>query len=303
MRTLRIAAVGVAAFALALAPATPALAVVPEVITHTTTDGVETDGGATATVEQIGLRLVTPADARANFYHYFIEPGTDIEDVESLVFLGSITDLSYQTRKLDTAAGGESILPAYKMEIYCDEARPYTTLVYEPYRQDDLGPGDVDYHAWQTWDVDAGEFWSTYQIGGGFGATFGTKSDQTYQAPLEEILDLCPEAVVISFQVGQGASPNPADALADELLFEGAEFVIPILTGRAMTGTKAVKDGPDWGEPFAIKHIWRGPSPSPSPQLPSTGTGTVLPYVYVGAALVLLGTLVVLLVRRRRAEA
>ena len=134
----------------------------------------------------------------------------------------------------------------------------------------------------------------------GFGATFGTKSDQTYQAPLEEILDLCPEAVVISFQVGQGASPNPADALADELLFEGAEFVIPILTGRAMTGTKAVKDGPDWGEPFAIKHIWRGPTPSPSPNLPATGASDPMIFVYVGAALVLLGAVTILVVRRRR---
>ncbi len=300
MRSLRIAAVSAGALALALVPAAPAFAVDPEVFTHTTNSGVESDGGATATVEPIGLRLTTPANARANFYHRFIEPGTELEDLESVVFLGSITDLSYQTKKLDTGAGSEPILPAYKMEVYCDEARPYTTLVYEPYRQADLGPNDVDYHAWQTWDVDAGEFWSTYQIGGGFGATYGTKSDQTYQATLAEILGLCPEAVVISVQVGQGAAPNPADALADALYFEGAEFEIPILEGRAMTGAAAVKDGPDWGEPFAIKHIWRGPT---TPDLPATGAHSVMPYVYAGAALVLLGAAIVVLARRRRTAA
>jgi LPXTG-motif cell wall-anchored protein len=297
MRTVRTLTVVAAGLALALLPGTPAFAVEPEVITHTDTTGVQSDGGATTTVEPTGLRLVTPANARANFYHYFIEPGTELEDLESVVFLGSITDLSYQTKKLDTGAGSEPILPAYKMEIYCDEERPYTTLVYEPYRQDGLGPNDVDYHMWQTWNVIEGEFWSTYQIGGGFGAAHGTKSDQTYQAGLEEILDLCPEAVVISFQVGQGASPNPADSLADALLFEGAEFTIPVLTGMAKTGAA---DTPDWGEPFAIKHVWLAPTPSPSADLPATGASDPMIFVYVGVTLVALGGLVVLLARRRR---
>jgi LPXTG-motif cell wall-anchored protein len=303
MRRLRVLTVaGATGLALALAPGAPAFAVDPEVITHTTTEGVESDGGATTTVEPIGLRFVTPANARANFYHRFITAGPTIHNY---VMLASITDLWYKTKKIDTTTGSEMILPAYKMEIYCDQQRPYTTLVYEPYRQDDLGPNDVDYHAWQTWDVDAGEFWSTYEIGGNFGTDYGTHSDQNYQAPLTEILGLCPEALVISFQVGQGASPGAAEALADELFFEGAEIAIEEEqgpAGRAMTGTKAVKDTPDYGEPFAIKHVWRGPTPSASP-LPATGAVNVMPYVYVGAALVLLGAVVMLIARRRRASA
>jgi LPXTG-motif cell wall-anchored protein len=310
MRRLRVPAVLAGVAALALVPAAPAFAIDPEVFTHADTTGVVSEGGATAKVDPIGLHFTTlgtdPPESRSNFYDYLIDPtilaaigaaidaedelalATAIGQIETIVPLAFVSKLSYKTKKIDTTAGSEHILPAYKMEVFCDLEHPYTTLVYEP----TLNGADPDtFHSWQTWqmDLDDGEFWSTFPLGGGFGGGGGqTKT-------LAEITDgaggICPDGIVLSFQVGQGATTKPAEALADELYFAALAVENPFRTPEVSV---AAVDGAPSSELFAIQHNWRGPLP----QLPATGTD-VTPYIVAGLTLIAVGSILVIVMRRR----
>lgn len=298
MLTRRLIGVTLAASAsLVLAAAVPAAAdPAYTTTTHTDTTGVELIAGATATVEADGLRLTTPAapDKATFSVDVFDEAAFASGDTVPAILLTAIQELSYKTIKHD--ATGNSTLPAYKLEIMCDEAHPYSTLVFEPYQQTPApAAGDLD--EWQTWDVDAGTFWSSKDLGD----SYGGPGDQSDQRDLEDVLALCPYAIVLSYQVGQGSVNPGVDATTDAVRFAATAYPLAAETDKTEEKVAAavVSDAAVvLGTPIADEHIWRKPA-DPVITLPQTGT-SVTWYVLIGAALVLLGGLTVLLTRRRR---
>jgi hypothetical protein len=303
MRKLRVpAAVAGAAAAILFAAAPAQAAPTPTLYEHSTTEGVVDEGGATSAVQQIGLHLTTPSGAKTNFSHSFLSDtakaallGGDPPYDEDLVPLWFVQEMSYQTKKLDSS--GSVALPALKLEMACDEDHPYTTLVFEPYKQPGQDAAAIaTYGNWKTWIIDDDSlFWSTFDIGG-----FGNDGQTT--KPLGDIKELCPDGILISLQVGLGSSSTPAEGLTDQLYFYGKRVhfpaqVIPAGLARGMAAN-ALPEGSMWEHPmfeateFAIKHIWKKP-------LAGTGADLTI-YIASGIALVLLGSAVVFLTAMRR---
>jgi LPXTG-motif cell wall-anchored protein len=171
--------------------------------------------------------------------------------------------------------------------------------VYEPAEQ---GTPLPDIHDGQTWDVYAGKFWSTYPIGGGFGSDFGEKNTNGHTATLAEIIEetVCGAGILLSVQVGQGASTTGADALADELFFHG--YAIPTDPEAAEPWSAvASAQGIDIPGEFAFEHLWALPPAGPG-ELPATGSD-VTGYLIAGGALLLLGIAALVITRSRRRPA
>ena len=126
--------------------------------------------------------------------------------------LSDITDLSYWTKQIDGPAVADA---SFQLPVDVNGGTladgGFTTFVYEPYQN-----GTVAKSEWQSWDVDAGQMWSTrtvtcggspFQAGGG-GAPFYT---------LANIKSTCPDAVVLGYGVNIGTN-NPAYKVAVDLL-------------------------------------------------------------------------------------
>jgi LPXTG-motif cell wall-anchored protein len=288
------------AAALVVLGATPAFADPPSYsdTVHVDTTGVTLVPDATATVESDGLRLSTPSTAaQATFAVPLLTPTST-----TYVPLLSVVDASYKTYKIDTEH--PDTLPAYKIEIYCDATAKdpkYTTLVFEPYLQDPKPT--ITPNTWQSWHVSAGTFWSTRDIGGGFGQKVGDPPavNHSDQRDLTAIKALCPAGVVLSFGVGQGSSNDGVVAKVDQVRFAASTYPVPAAPATpeaAVDGTPTdavLVAAVDNGTPFSASHVWRLPPPT----LPKTGTD-VTPFVIAGAALLVIGALALSMARRRR---
>jgi len=292
-----------AAAALVALGATPAFADPPSYsdTVHNDTTCVALVPDAGATVESDGLRLSTPSTAAQATFAVPLLTSTST----TYVPLGSIVDASYKTYKIDTEH--PDTLPAYKIEIYCDATAKdpkYTTLVFEPYLQDPKPT--ITANSWQSWQVSAGTFWSTRDIGGGFGEKVGGVVNHSDQRGLTAIKALCPAGVVLSFGVGQGSSNEGVVAKVDQVRFAASTYPVPAAPATpeaAVDGTPTdavLVAAVDNGTPFSASHVWRLPPPPPT--LPKTGTA-VTQFVIAGAALLVIGALVVLASRRRRRTA
>lgn len=305
MRTAMVAGGLVAAATAILLIQTPAAAAVDyTLVTHTDTEGVDVVADGTATVEADGLRMATPTDAaKVTFQVGLID---DPLSPSSVVLLGAVQDLSYKTIKYDTAA--PVVLPAYKLEIICnpfadpeDLFATYTTLVFEPYLQDPA-PDQGNFDEWQTWDVLNGTFWSTRALPGVAGG------DHSEQLTLAQVLEKCPAAIVLSYQVGQGSSNAGADAKTDHVRFAAEALLLdglpePEIAEGSVAALASTTDVQLETELIATEHIWRKPAepvgPGNAPQLPATGVDTT-PYVTLGLTLIVLGSVLVAFAARRR---
>jgi hypothetical protein len=95
--------------------------------------------------------------------------------------------------------------PSYQVLINLTGTSGFTTLVFEPYWNTSQGlivPG-----AWQSWDVDAGMFWSSKTVTCSNGGVVNGAGGPPFYT-LQDIKLMCPEAVVIGFGVNIG-SFNP----------------------------------------------------------------------------------------------
>lgn len=165
------------------------------------------------------LQLTTDATttAKAQYMHATNTP------------LADVTELSYYTRQVSASfVGGEASyqLPVCLGGITGTTCNGFTTFVFEPYQNNGLGapfPVIVP-NAWQQWDVDAGQFWSSRTATGGgtcnVFAGFGG-------APFYSLADLkanCPNAVVVGFGVNIGSN-NPAyNVYTDLFNFNGTTY-------------------------------------------------------------------------------
>jgi hypothetical protein len=94
----------------------------------------------------------------------------------------------------------------------------FTTFVYEPYENGTVIPGQ-----WQSWDVDAGQMWSSRSfsdgtctvVAGGGGAPFYN---------LAALKTACPNAVVVEFGVNIGSNNPSYNVEADLVNFNGTTY-------------------------------------------------------------------------------
>jgi hypothetical protein len=205
-----------------LALSLPAAAATTVVVTPTNTQGWSTadtrPGGAvnfvvdaTAPSGVGALQLITDATttAKAQYMHAANTP------------LSSVTELGYYTKQNSASfVDGD---PSYQLVLCLDgvtgtTCNGFTTMVYEPYENGAVIPG-----AWQHWDVDAGQFWSSRSysngsctvVAGAGGAPFytlaGLKAD-------------CPDAVAIGFGVNIGSNNPSYDVETDLVDFNGTTY-------------------------------------------------------------------------------
>lgn len=135
--------------------------------------------------------------------------------------LSSVNELSYATKQNSASfVGGDA---SYQLAtclggVSGTACTGFTTFVYEPYQNGTVTPG-----VWQSWDVDAGQFWSSRNytdgtcavVAGGGGAPFYT---------LASLQANCPNAVVVGFGVNIGSN-NPSYNVESDLVdFNGTTY-------------------------------------------------------------------------------
>ena len=136
--------------------------------------------------------------------------------------LANVTDLSYYTKQISASfAGGD---PSYQLVLCLNgfdlsgNCLGFTTMVYEPYQNGVVTPG-----LWQSWDVDAGQFWSSRTVtcsnggvvAGGGGAPFYS---------LSTLNTMCPSAVAVAFGVNIGSNNPSYNVLADLVRFNDTTY-------------------------------------------------------------------------------
>lgn len=182
------------------------------------------------------LQLTTTASGAAKA-QYLKATQTPIADV---------TELSYYTKQ--NSASFNDGAPSYQLPVCLlgltaevTELNPtgcagFTTFVYEPYQNG----GTVTANLWQSWDVDAGQLWSSRSVtcangsvaAGGGGAPFYT---------LDQISTSCPNAVVAGFGVNVGSNNPSYDVLTDLVSFNDVAYDFePALSPQSK---EACKDG------------------------------------------------------------
>lgn len=189
------------------------------VVTPTSTQGWSTSdtrpGGEVNLVSDVtapagsgALQLITDATATAKAQYMHAAPAD--------TSLASVNELSYYTKQIGAAfAGGDA---SYQLPVFLNGTTGFTTFVYEPYQN-----GTVQNGVWQSWDVDAGQFWSSRSVtcsngnvvAGGGGAPFYT---------LAQIKIMCPEAVVLGFGVNIGSNNPSYNVETDLVNFNGTTY-------------------------------------------------------------------------------
>lgn len=157
------------------------------------------------------LQLSTDATnaAKADYFHAANIP------------LSDATDLAYSTKQIAaTSAGGDA---SFQLAVDVNGSDPggFTTLVYEPYWQNNQNPdaAPVVANQWQTWDVDQGYFWSTKSVGGLTGSSGGVPF-----YTLAQVEQMNPNAVLEGYGVNVG-SYNPGYTInVDGIRFNGTTY-------------------------------------------------------------------------------
>ena len=172
------------------------------------------------------LQLTTNATttAKAQFMHAASTP------------LAEVTALSYYTKHNPSTlfASGDA---SYQLVVYlCGPGSGFTTFVFEPYQNGVVTPG-----VWQSWDVAAGQMWSSRTVNcpgaggvvaGGGGAPFYT---------LEGLQAAFPGAVVVGFGVNIGSNNPSYDVEVDLVQFN--ETIYDFEVFHAATNPEDCKKG------------------------------------------------------------
>ena len=152
--------------------------------------------------------------------------------------LSSVTELSYQTKQ--NAPSASAADPSYQLAVDLDGTpATYTNLVFEPYWNTTGNPANG---TWQTWNVAAGNFWSS-----------GTKADPNNAActvtsgaggapfyTLAQLQTACPNAVAVGFGVNIGTYNPGYNVEADLVDFNGTTYDFEQNPPTPTTGTIAV---------------------------------------------------------------
>jgi hypothetical protein len=150
------------------------------------------------------------------------------------VTLGGVTELSYYTKQV---SGPLTADPSYQLAVDLNGSAPggFTNLVYEPYWNGTVTPG-----AWQSWDVDAGRFWSSGTFSDGACAVVNGAGGAPFYT-LAQVKVMCPNAVVVGFGVNVGTY-NPSYNVETDLVdFNGTTYNFEVYS--AATDKNQCKDG------------------------------------------------------------
>jgi len=147
---------------------------------------------------------------------------------EANVPLSGVTDLSYYTKQVSASFANGA--PSYQLLVDTDgtlnDGAGFTTLVYEPYNNG----GTITPNAWQSWDVDAGTFWSSRNVAaenanGGLVAGAGG-------APFYSLADVqakYPHAVAIGFGVNIGSNNPDYNTRTDTVRFNDKVYDFEVM--------------------------------------------------------------------------
>jgi hypothetical protein len=184
--------------------------------TLTNTRGWTGNAGGAVKVVPDGVQLATPEqDSRVQHRH----------NLPTRVRLADVRALSYQTTKLDgttvggvpIAAGNDAALPAYRLSLDVDNnGSEDGVIVFEPYYQITGNPARGQL---ETWDVDAGRFWTSSSAIQGMVAEGG--GSYLNNRTLAQIRTANPEARVLAFAIGQGTYNNGTVARVNNVRFDG----------------------------------------------------------------------------------
>ncbi len=163
----------------------------------------------TATVQAQGVKLSTPEQAsKVDFA------------VPVKAKLASVTEASYQTKKLDPGDNERTkfALAAYRLGVDVDgDGTADTTAVFEPYWQPS-GAVTLPPYESTTWDVAKGVFWLSKTAGGLTGAPGGPAS-----YTLADLSKAWPDAVVVAYGVGQGTYNEGAVSRVNHVRFAAGQ--------------------------------------------------------------------------------
>ncbi|GAA0811519.1 hypothetical protein [Spirilliplanes yamanashiensis] len=143
------------------------------IVKHSSTSGVTTIGGGTATVVAEGLKLTTTPSVNADKVTW----KTSFKPVAA----GTVREVSYETVKQDKAGAGvsDSALPAY--HLYVRTAQGDATLVFEPYFYlMSIGAGSPQRGVRTEWNVLDGPLWTPSTTLKGLPKTAGGPATLTF---------------------------------------------------------------------------------------------------------------------------
>lgn len=176
-----------------------------------------TDSTAPGGAGALQLTTTDSGTAKAQYMH------------EANVPLSQVADLSYSTKQVSASfAGGDASyqLPVCLGGVTSAGCVGFTTLVFEPYQNLGLGsnPTEVAANTWQSWDVDAGQFWSSrsYTDGANCSVTAGGGGAPFYT--LSALQAACPNAVVSGFGVNIGSGNPGYNVYVDLVRFNGTTY-------------------------------------------------------------------------------
>ncbi len=151
------------------------------------------------------LQLTTDATnaAKAQYMHETSTP------------IANVTELSYYTKQNSASfSGGDA---SYQVAVMLNGTSGFTTLVFEPYENGTVTAG------WQSWDVDAGQFWSSRTVTCSNGGVIAGAGGAPFYT-LSQIATMCPQAVVIGFGVNIGTYNPSYDVETDLVSFNGTAY-------------------------------------------------------------------------------
>ena len=132
--------------------------------------------------------------------------------------LQSVTELGYWTKQ---NSGASEAAASYQLPVDLDGgdlSTGFTYFVYEPYWNGTVVPG-----TWQSWDVDAGQFWSSRSFTAGTcSVTSGAGGPPFYT--LAGLQAACPAAIVLGFGVNVGTYNLNYDVEVDGVNFNGTTY-------------------------------------------------------------------------------
>lgn len=164
----------------------------------------------TSPLPQGALSLVTDASPASgqDKAQYLHAANTPIADV---------TQLGYSAKQ--NAASFADGTASYQLVVNLTGTSGFTTFVYEPYENGNTMVNG----AWQTYDVDAGQMWSSKSFtDGGCSVSAGFGGAPFYT--LSAIKSMCPNAVVIGFGVNVGSNNPGYNIEADAVVFNDTTY-------------------------------------------------------------------------------
>ena len=182
---------------------------------HGTTAGVTKIGTATATVVNDGLKLTTARSSSADKVSW--------QSSFKPVPASTVTEVSYETVKLDTTAGDNNIvndaaLPAY--QIFVKTPAGDGVLIFEPYYYlGSISAGNPQRKVRTEWNVLDGPLWTSSTTITGLPKTGGGPATQTFA----QVVAANPRMTVTGIGFGLGTFNAGVTAVIDEQRFATAK--------------------------------------------------------------------------------